>query len=65
MKALPCYDHLLHCGQMPSQLVSIVFIGFDLNMTSINMILHIPLSQAAGCLLLIGQNRESRVCSAP
>ncbi|ROL18731.1 Dystrobrevin beta [Anabarilius grahami] len=30
-------------------------VGFDLNMTSINMILHIPLSQAAGCLLLIVQ----------
>lgn len=43
--------------------------GFDLKVTSINMILHIPLSQAAGRLFLIGRGRvrekENRVCSAP
>lgn len=43
--------------------------GFDLKVTSINMILHIPLSQAAGRLVLIGRGRvrekENHVCSAP
>ncbi len=42
--------------------------GFDLKVTSINMILHIPLSQAAGRLVLIGRGtvreKESHVCSA-